>query len=1328
MPHARPILALHLTALLTTALSVLLAAVPASAGLTLLESTPTRIVVEATFPAPTVAPVTSEGVRYDALSIPGTHPFGAPGTPRLAVEGTLLAIPGTAGPRLTVLEREYVELTGLRLPPVQASPDTRTAPSEEAYAADAFSPASFAAIGEPAIMRDLRVIPLRVYPVSYNPAAMTARVLTRIVVEIDLTSPGEKNLLTGRRTLSSAFVQTYADQVLNFEPSRYESDERGKYLIITHDTFYPTIQPLAEWKHLRGREVEVAKLSVIGSTASAIKSYIQDAYDTWDVPPDYILLVGDTDYLPIGSSYTDDYYATLAGSDYLVDVHLGRFSADSVADCELLVAKTLGYRRTPYMGDTDWFKSACLVIRNDYDDSDTTYYNDTWHAYELMDRAGFVVIDTLFSVHGADGSDWIDSIDEGRTILNYRGQGVSNYWSPFDIYPTSLNNGYMLPILMSATCGTGNFNSDGYPCETWMRAGTVASPKGAVAFLGTSEIVTHGAHLRSIVNQYFYTKLFQTEPGTVAECLNQGRYRVYAVYGDQEEYEGWNCSGDPELSVWTATPRMIDVTHDPIVPTGVSTYTVSVEHEGAPLRGAAVCVYAENEAYEAAITSSTGEVSFTLDLANADTLRVTVTGTNMYPYEGSAVVTPDGPFLTYESHTASDAAGGNGDGLLSPGETVELSLTLENVGPDDATGVTGVLRSGDAAAVPADSTASYGTIIASGTGVNADPLTFSVSTDAADGDALELEFVATDGARGTWSIDVPGVTVAAADLALLSVVIDDPAPGGDGDAALEAGETAWVEVTIENGGTIGLTGVTGTLTSADPLVAVSDAFGSFDAIGSGASASNGDDRFRVSVSSSAPQGYTAELDLELNGAAPTYTHTQTLIVTLPVSGNITTGPDAYGYFAYDSGDIWSGQAPAYSWTDIAPPGPGSIISAITNQDAATTTLSLPFTFTYYGTDYTNVSVCSNGFVALGTETYRFGDNSQIPNTHGPDAMIAPFWDDLDPSDGGDIYEWYDSTNHRWIVQFDANVHWGGGNPETFQVVLYDPAYHPTATGDGEIVFQYETVSSASSMTAGIENPAQTTGIQYLYNSTYAQAAEPIAAGQAILFTTEPPSSPPVWLVLRDVTVDDSVGGDGDGIAEPSESVLLVLDIENLGAGAATSVCAVVSSSSSDITITDDTACCASIASLSTVTLDDDPIALTIAASPDSGVVELELHLSSSDSRYDTWDVITLTLDTTQTGIEGIEPRFALAQNAPNPFSTGTRIAFQLPAPTDAELVVYNIAGRRVATLLSGELPGGPHTMEWNGTDDAGRRMASGIYFYRLTAGSHTDARKMILLK
>jgi hypothetical protein len=91
-------------------------------------------------------------------------------------------------------------------------------------------------------------------------------------------------------------------------------------------------------------------------------------------------------------------------------------------------------------------------------------------------------------------------------------------------------------------------------------------------------------------------------------------------------------------------------------------------------------------------------------------------------------------------------------------------------------------------------------------------------------------------------------------------------------------------------------------------------------------------------------------------------------------------------------------------------------------------------------------------------------------------------------------------------------------------------------------------------------------------------------------------------------------------------------------------------------------------------------------------------------------------------------RFALYQNHPNPFNPTTEISFDLPEAANARLVIYNIMGQRVVTLVDRFTEAGTHSVTWNSTDDQGHRVGSGVYFYRLEAGAFVDTKKMILLK
>ena len=88
----------------------------------------------------------------------------------------------------------------------------------------------------------------------------------------------------------------------------------------------------------------------------------------------------------------------------------------------------------------------------------------------------------------------------------------------------------------------------------------------------------------------------------------------------------------------------------------------------------------------------------------------------------------------------------------------------------------------------------------------------------------------------------------------------------------------------------------------------------------------------------------------------------------------------------------------------------------------------------------------------------------------------------------------------------------------------------------------------------------------------------------------------------------------------------------------------------------------------------------------------------------------------------------LEKNRPNPFNPATAIRYATPARGRVELSVYDIAGRRVATLVDGEVDGGHHDAIWDGTSDSGENVASGIYFCRMQAGEYAETIKMSFLR
>jgi hypothetical protein len=91
-------------------------------------------------------------------------------------------------------------------------------------------------------------------------------------------------------------------------------------------------------------------------------------------------------------------------------------------------------------------------------------------------------------------------------------------------------------------------------------------------------------------------------------------------------------------------------------------------------------------------------------------------------------------------------------------------------------------------------------------------------------------------------------------------------------------------------------------------------------------------------------------------------------------------------------------------------------------------------------------------------------------------------------------------------------------------------------------------------------------------------------------------------------------------------------------------------------------------------------------------------------------------------------QFALFQNYPNPFNPITHINYFLPKQSNVKVVVFDLIGNKIKTLINMEQQSGFKTVEWNATNDIGKRVSAGIYFYDIQAGDFRKTRMMVLLK
>jgi hypothetical protein len=269
-------------------------------------------------------------------------------------------------------------------------------------------------------------------------------------------------------------------------------------------------------------------------------------------------------------------------------------------------------------------------------------------------------------------------------------------------------------------------------------------------------------------------------------------------------------------------------------------------------------------------------------------------------------------------------------------------------------------------------------------------------------------------------------------------------------------------ISLINNGTLDLTGISGVIHSNDMFFTTPDSLAWYGDIPQNATVGNNSDTFTVYARSTCIDGMVIPLSLHLYNSDG---FSQTLPLTITIGQTTVTDPlgqDAYGYFIFDEGDTGYDQCPTYDWIGIAPAeggtgtalnltDPGSSYDEGDQPNAvAIQTVNLPFIFQYYGVEYDQASISSNGFIAFGETIDADWRNWRLPDAGGPSPMIAVFWDDLDLVSGtSNVYTYYDSAMHYYVVEWYNMVSgYDGSTPETFQAILYDPSIIPPTQAMG----------------------------------------------------------------------------------------------------------------------------------------------------------------------------------------------------------------------------------------------------------------------------------------
>jgi PKD repeat protein len=758
---------------------------------------------------------------------------GAPDLPKLAAS---IIIPNLARMDMEVISSDYVDYPAMEIAPSKGNlyrnVDPSTIPFEygKEYATDRFFPGNDASLRDPFIVRDYRGQTIVVNPFRYNPVTKVLRVYYDITVRVKTignngSNPLVRNSANGR--IDSEFQAIYQNQFLNSSNTDYTPvPDYGKMLVISYGAFMTAMQPFVDWKNSMGIPTEMVDVASIGTTATAIKTYISNYYNTNGLT--FVLLVGDAPQIPTNTTGSlggpsDVAYGYIVGNDHYPDLFVGRFSAENVTHVQTMVQRTLEYEQNP-LTTTDWFSKG-LGIGSDQGPGDDNEY-DYQHIRNIRnDLMAFTYTGVAELYDGSQGGEdqagnptpaMVSTVlNAGSSIINYTGHGSDNSWGTTGFSNSNVNaltNQHMWPFIFSVACVNGNFSAGTCFAEAWLRAANGGSPTGAVATL------------MSTINQSWDPPmdgedemddiLVETYPDNVKRTFGgismNGCMHMNDEYGSggDEMTDTWTIFGDPSLMVRTAMPVAIIATHAPNIFLGSSAFTVNANAEGA-----LVALSINNQLIGTGfISGGTSTISFD-PLTNIGTVKVVVTAFNSIPYIANVGIIPNtGPYLVYSSTDISDVTGNN-NGQLDYGETANLTLALSNIGILDAENVTVNISSTDPVVSFTDSTEIYGAIPAGDTVSVTDG--FGIIADASIPDNHVIHFTYQAIGTDTWTGSFT-IVAHAASLEFGSFTVSDPL--GNNDGKVDPGETFSLIIMVENTGSAIASNVIGSIAFNDPFL------------------------------------------------------------------------------------------------------------------------------------------------------------------------------------------------------------------------------------------------------------------------------------------------------------------------------------------------------------------------------------------------------------------------------------------------------------------------------------------------------------------------------
>lgn len=717
-------------------------------------------------------------------------------------------------------------------------------------------------VNEIGILRGMRLFEVNFYPIEYNPVSGELRVITSADVEVqfingDIFATEELKA----KTRSFMFEGIYSQNVFNYYPSRMslESYPLG-YVIITPNQFLDTLEPFITWKTEQGYDVTVGVTETIGSTTTAIKSYMQGLWDaaTTDNPaPSYLLIVGDTPQVPAFTGttttghVTDLPYVRLNGTDFLPEMYYGRFSATSVSQLLPQVNKTLMYEKYE-MSDPSYLERITMVAGVDsywatthgngtINYGSTNYFND---AHDLD------VTTYPYPASGNSASAVIADVSAGLGYINYTAHGSETTWHDpsFTISDiNSLTNDEQYPVVVGNCCLTNHFDTGTCFGEAWLRASN-----GAVIYIGGTNSTywdedywwsvghftptstanpTYAGSGPGMFDALFHehNEAFEDWAHTAGSMVVAGNMAVQSSASTRKNmyWEIYSIMGDPSLMPYIGIPELQVADYQETLLVGMSSLAVSA----APYSYAALSK--DGILLGTVLTDGSGNGTINFDPINVPgNVKLVISNSEYQPYMAEIEVVPaEGPFLVIDNQQVT--------GYVAAGQNINMALAIGNVGVEAVSNVEVVLTSTDGNATVVNGTTTIANI--SSEGVVQLPTSFEVTLADGIHDGEEVAFNLTlTSADEAWEYSIV-LNAIAPELITTTIMVDD-----NDNNLLDPNETVDLVINYQNVGSYTANNTIANLLSTTPGITILT-----NNIELGNVAENATGQFTVSVQTSA---------------------------------------------------------------------------------------------------------------------------------------------------------------------------------------------------------------------------------------------------------------------------------------------------------------------------------------------------------------------------------------------------------------------------------------------------------------------------------------------